>query len=109
MSRAHECATIALSIFKATKGNVKEAIILAANNGRDTDCNCAASGGLAGAFSGTGSIPSEWIELVDAATQENPYTNSRLTMEETAKGMYRALRNKVRKMEAYVGLMRSQS
>jgi ADP-ribosylglycohydrolase len=106
-SRAHECATVALSFFKAVKGNVKDGIILATNNGRDTDCNTAATGGLCGAFSGTKTIPAEWITTVDAATKKNPYTNSQLTIEETAKGMYAALQNKARKMEAYGKLIKS--
>jgi ADP-ribosylglycohydrolase len=106
-SRAHECATMALSFFKAVKGNVKDGIILAANNGRDADCNTAATGGLCGAFSGTKTIPAEWIETVDAATKKNPYTNSQLTIEETAKGMYAALQSKAKKMSAYVELMKS--
>ena len=106
-SRAHECATVALSFFKAVKGNMKDGIILATNNGRDADCNTAATGGLCGAFSGTKTIPAEWIETVDAATKKNPYTNSQLTIKETAKGMYAALQNKVRKMEAYGKLIMS--
>jgi ADP-ribosylglycohydrolase len=106
-SRAHECATMAFSFFKAVKGNAKDGIILSANNGRDADCNCAATGALCGAFSGTKTIPAEWIETVDAATKKNPYTNSQLTIEETAKGMYAALQNKVRKMEAYGTLIKS--
>jgi len=106
MSRAHECATMALSFFKAVKGNVKDGIILAANNGRDADCNTAATGGLCGAFSGTKTIPAEWITTVDAATKKNPYTNSQLTIEETAKGMYAALQGKAKKMSAYVELMK---
>ncbi len=106
-SRAHECATMAFSFFKAVKGNVKDGIILSANNGRDADCNCAATAALCGAFSGTKTIPAEWIETVDAATKKNPYTNSQLTIKETAKGMYAALQNKVRKMEAYGTLIKS--
>jgi ADP-ribosylglycohydrolase len=106
-SRAHECTTMSLSFFKAVKGNVKDGIILAANNGRDADCNTAATGGLCGAFSGTKTIPAEWITTVDAATKKNPYTNSQLTIEETAKGMYAALQSKAKKMSAYVELMKS--
>jgi ADP-ribosylglycohydrolase len=98
---------MALSFFKAVKGNVKDGIILAANNGRDADCNTAATGGLCGAFSGTKTIPAEWITTVDAATKKNPYTNSQLTIEETAKGMYAALQSKAKKMSAYVELMKS--
>jgi hypothetical protein len=106
-SRAHECATMAFSFFKAVKGNVKDGIILTANNGRDADCNTAACGALCGAFSGTKTIPAEWIETVDAATKKNPYTNSKLTIKETAKGMYAALQSKARKMEAYGKLIKS--
>jgi ADP-ribosylglycohydrolase len=106
-SRAHECATMAFSCFKAVKGNVKDGIMLAANNGRDADCNSAATGGLCGAFSGTKTIPAQWIETVDAATKKNHYTNSQLTIKETADGMFAALQNKVRKMEAYGTLIKS--
>jgi ADP-ribosylglycohydrolase len=106
-SRANECTTVSLSFFKAVKGNMKDGIILTANNGRDADCNSAACGGLCGAFSGTKTIPAEWIKTVDAATKQNPYTNSQLTIEETAKGMYAALQNKVKKMEAYGALIKS--
>ncbi len=106
-SRANECTTVTLSFFKAVKGNMKDGIILAANNGRDADCNTAATGGLCGAFSGTKTIPAEWIEMVDAATKANPYTNSKLTIKETAEGMMAALQDKVRKMEAYCSLIKA--
>jgi len=108
MSRAHECATVALSMFKAAKGNVKDAVILATNLGRDTDCNAAASGGLAGAFSGTATIPPGWIQTVDSATKGNPYTNSQLSIGETAKGMYGALQHKIARMQEYVELVKAQ-
>jgi len=106
-SRAHECATMAFSFFKAVKGNVKDGTILSANNGRDADCNCAATAALCGAFSGTKTIPAEWIETVDAATKKNTYTNSQLTIKETADGMFAALQSKARKMEAYGALIKS--
>ncbi len=106
-SRANQCTTVALTFFKAVKGNTKDGILLAANNGRDADCNTAATGGLCGAFSGTKTIPAEWIETVDAATKKNPYTNSQLTIRETAEGMLTALQNKARKMEAYCSLIKS--
>jgi ribosome-associated translation inhibitor RaiA len=43
---------------------------------------------------------------VEAATKKNPYTNSQLTIEETAKGMYAAIQAKVKKMESYAALMK---
>jgi len=105
-SRANECCTVALSFFKAVKGNVKDGILLATNNGRDSDCNTAATAGLCGAFTGTKTIPPEWIKMVDEATKQNPYTNSTLTIKETAEGMLAALQNKVKKTEAYSSLIK---
>ena len=60
---------------------------------------------MAGAFEGIDKIPKEWIETVDKATQVNPYTNSKLSMEETAKGMYKALQSKVNRMKSYANLI----
>ena len=107
-SSIYETVTKAMAVFAATKGNVKEAIVVAVNFGRDTDCLGATAAGLAGAFSGTGTIPPAWIEAVEQGTKNNPYTNSHMTIKETAKGMYSALQNKVRKMKKYVALMESQ-
>jgi ADP-ribosylglycohydrolase len=107
-SSIYETVTKALAVFYATKGNVKDAIIVAVNFGRDTDCLGATAAGLAGAFSGTPTIPAEWIEAVEKGTRNNPYTNSRMTIKETAEGMYSALKNKVREMKNYVTLMESQ-
>lgn len=107
-SSIYETVTKALAVFAATKGSVKDAVIVSVNFGRDTDCLAASAGGLAGAFSGTATIPPEWIEKVEEGTRNNPYTNSHLTIKETAQGMYAALQNKVRKMQDYVTLMKSQ-
>jgi ADP-ribosylglycohydrolase len=107
-SSIYETVTKSLAVFAATKGSVKDAVILSVNFGRDTDCLAASTGGLAGAFSGTRTIPGEWIEKVEEGTRNNPYTNSHLTIKETAQGMYAALQNKVRKMQDYVTLMKSR-
>jgi len=107
-SSIYETVTKAMAVFAATKGNVKEAIVVAVNFGRDTDCLGATAAGLAGAFSGTGTIPPAWIEAVEQGTKNNPYTNSHMTIKETAKGMYSALQNKVGKMKKYVTLMELQ-
>lgn len=107
-SSIYETVTKALAVFAATKGNVKDAVIVSVNFGRDTDCLAASAGGLAGAFLGTKTIPPEWIEKVEEGTRNNPYTNSHLTIKETAQGMYAALQNRVRKMQDYVTLMKSQ-
>ncbi len=98
----------ALAIFAATGGNVKDSVIVSINFGRDTDCLAASAAGLAGAFSGTSTIPPEWIETVDKATTQNPYTNAQRTIKEAAEGLYGALQNKIRKMKTHVELMESQ-
>jgi ADP-ribosylglycohydrolase len=107
-SSIYETVTKALAVFYATKGNVKDAIVVAVNFGRDTDCLGASAAGLAGAFAGTGTIPADWIEAVEQGTRNNPYTNSHMTIKETARGMHSALQNKVRRMKDYVTLMESQ-
>lgn len=98
----------ALAIFVATGGNVKDSVIVSINFGRDTDCLAASAAGLAGAFSGTSTIPPEWIETVDQATTQNPYTNAQRTIKQAAEGLYGALQNKIKKMKAHVDLMESQ-
>ncbi|MBL7152677.1 MAG: ADP-ribosylglycohydrolase family protein [Phycisphaerae bacterium] len=107
-SSIYETVTKALAVFVATRGNVKDATITAINFGRDTDCLGATAAALAGAFSGTATIPPEWIEAVEQGTRNNPYTNSRLTIKETADGMYSALKAKVSKMKDYAVLVESQ-
>ena len=107
-SSIYETVTKALAVFAGTRGNVKDAIVVSVNFGRDTDCLAASAAGLAGAFSGMQTIPDAWIEKVEEGTRNNPYTNSHMTIKETAEGMYAALKNKVRRMATYVSLMKSQ-
>jgi hypothetical protein len=107
ISSIMETVSRALAIFSVTEGNVKQGIIAAANFGRDVDCLAATVGGLAGALTGSATIPPEWIELVDAATAKMPYTCSKLTLNQTTDGMYGALRKKIARMREHVGLMES--
>ena len=107
-SSIYETVTKALAVFAATKGNVKDAIIVSVNFGRDTDCLAATAAGLVGAFSGAATIPPTWIKTVEQGTSNNPYTNSHMTIKQTAEGMYSALRNKVSRMKDYVTLVESQ-
>ncbi len=97
----------ALAIFAATRGDVRQAVIVSINFGRDTDCLAASAAGLAGAFSGTSTIPPEWIETVDHATTLNPYTNAQGTIREAAEGLYGALQSKLKRTEAQLDLMKS--
>lgn len=108
MSLIWENVAKSLAIFATTGGNVKDAVIVSVNFGRDTDCLAASAGGLAGAFSGMSTIPPEWIETVDHATMQNPYTSAQRTIKEAAQGLYGALQSKIKKMKAHVDLMESQ-
>ena len=89
----------AFALFKATKANVKQTVLIATNRGYDTDCTAASAAALCGALSGTSTIPKDWIETLDSGIINNPYTNSHFTNKATADGLYRALQNKVYKME----------
>jgi hypothetical protein len=60
---------------------------------------------LAGALSGTASIPKEWIEQVEYATTQNPFTNSKRTMLEQAEGLYGAYLNRFKKARALAEMM----
>lgn len=123
-SSVYENVGYALALFKVTRGNVEQSVIIATNRGYDTDCTAASAGALCGALTGTSTIPGSWIEILDAGTASNPYTNAHFTNKATADGLYRALQNKVLRMEqeaqslkkntgkkkeldAYVSLMRN--
>ena len=99
----------ALAIFAAAKGDVRECTIAAVNFGRDADCLAASAAGLAGALRGISNVPSKWVDKVEEVTKDHPYTNSRLTMEETAEGIMNAFRNKTERMKQYVSFAESYS
>ena len=105
MSQANEIVAKGLAVFAATKGNPKEAILLAVNFGRDTDCLAAVAGGLAGALTGSQPIPQEWIDQVNEATRQDPYTNNHRTIDETAEGIYQAFLARRQRAEEYARLM----
>lgn len=98
-SSIYENVTCAFAILKLTQGNVDLAIKVANNRGRDTDCTAASSGALAGAFTGTSTIPQSWIKTLNSGMLENPYTVSHLSNESTAQAIYRALVTKLNKIE----------
>ncbi len=102
-SSIFENVTCAFVIFKATKGNLKQACIVATIRGRDTDCTAASAGALAGAFSGTTTMPTHWIDMLEQGNRNTPYTNSHMTNKATADAIYRALQSKVRRMKREVG------
>ncbi len=58
---------VALSMFVASNGDLKQSIIGALMYGRDKDSYASVVGALAGAFHGVDAIPSEWIQpMIDA-------------------------------------------
>ena len=99
-SSIYENVGFAFALFKATKGNVKQSVLIATNRGYDTDCTAASAAALCGALTGTSTIPADWIETLDAGIANNPYTNAHFTNKATADGYYRALQNKVYRMES---------
>ena len=104
-SYANEVVTKGICIFKLVKGDTKQAIIAGVNFGRDTDCLSAVAAGISGALTGTSSLPSKWIEQVDASTKINPFTNTKRTMKENADGLYNAFKNRMSKMKEYYDKM----
>ncbi len=104
-SQANEIVAKGLAVFAVTKGDPKEAIIASVNFGRDTDCLAAVAAGLAGALSGTGTIPREWADQVNAATALDPHTNNKRTIEETADGLFEAFLARRRRLQQYLASM----
>ena len=64
---ARDTVPSALALFALAKGDPIKTIIYGANFGRDTDTIACMAGGLAGAYSGAGAFPDEWIAKVKAA------------------------------------------
>ena len=104
-SSVYENVGFAFALFKATNANVKQSVLIATNRGYDTDCTAASAAALCGALSGTSTIPKDWIETLDAGITNNPYTNAHFTNKATADGLYRALQNKIYRMEEEAKVM----
>lgn len=102
---ASEIVTKGVCIFRMTGGNVKDAIIAAVNLGRDTDCCAAVAAGISGALSGGDILPKEWIEQVDAATAQHPFTNSKRTLRENSDMLYEAYLGRFTKMRQLAKVM----
>lgn len=104
-SQANEVVSKGLAVFAITRGDPKEAILVAVNFGRDTDCLAAVAGGLAGALSGVQALPAEWIAQVNEATRQDPYTNNQRTIEETADGLFAAYLARRKRLQSYLERM----
>jgi ADP-ribosylglycohydrolase len=104
-SYANEIITKAFCINKLEKADLKKSLIAAVNMGRDTDCTAAVTGCIAGAISGAGSIPDEWIKQADYATKVNKLTNSKRTLMEESEGLYNAYKARLNAMKIYLAEM----
>ncbi|MFC5452353.1 ADP-ribosylglycohydrolase family protein [Paenibacillus aestuarii] len=102
MSYANEALTKAICIVRMVKGNVHEAILAAVNLGRDADCVAALAGGIAGALTGSASLPEHYIQQVDRATGLNEVSSSQKTIREQADGLYQAFRVRLQKVNSFV-------
>ena len=92
-----EVLSEALACFYIAKGNAAQAIIGGANFGRDTDCISCVAGAIAGAFSGSDALKDGWIDTVDSALVQSPYTMQKHSLREVSKGLYQAvLQNQAR-------------
>jgi len=60
---------------------------------------------IAGALTGAGSVPEEWIQQVDYATTKMPITCSRRTVRQSADGLYDAFRARLARMRIYEEMM----
>ena len=71
----------------------------------DTVFNIMAIAVIAGALSGSESIPADWISQLDYATSINPHTNSKRTLKENADGVYHAFKKMLKRQQAYIQQM----
>ncbi|MCC6905045.1 MAG: ADP-ribosylglycohydrolase family protein [Anaerolineae bacterium] len=62
---AADSIPVALGVFAAAQGDPREALLLSANLGADSDTIAAMAGAVAGAFSGPANVPAEWARRVE--------------------------------------------
>lgn len=86
-----ETAAEAIALFSLTRGDVREGMIAATNLGRDTDCIGGMLGPICGAFKGIDGVPTQWVDQVENAIANNPYTMQKVKMPELADGLTEAL------------------
>jgi ADP-ribosylglycohydrolase len=108
VSKADEIFCASMGLLTMSKGNPRDAIILAVNSGRDTDCRAHTAGSLAGALSGIDAVPADWVKTVDNAMKENPYTTSNRTSLETSIGLYNAAVNTINHYKSVIAEFEQQ-
>ncbi|MHC4713955.1 MAG: ADP-ribosylglycohydrolase family protein [Planctomycetota bacterium] len=105
LSFANEIVTKAVCIFRMVGGDLKDAVIAGVNMGRDTDCVTAIAAGISGALGGAATLPPEWVEQTDRATELNPYTNSKRTLRATSDALFGAFQARLKRLTEYAAGM----
>lgn len=91
-----EVLALTLAVLTASGGNVRKAIVLGTNIGRDSDTIANLAGGLAGAIAGFDQIPREWLDqLPDDSLSE---------FTKVSQGMFDLVRDKFREMQQRIEL-----
>jgi ADP-ribosylglycohydrolase len=83
---------VALSMFVAAKGDVKQSIMGAVMYGRDKDSYASVTGALAGAFNGVDGIPPVWIQPIIDANPEVDMRECALRLTEIISTEHRQMR-----------------
>jgi len=96
-SNVVEVLSEACALIKICDWDPAQICIAAANLGRDGECAGTYANGPAGALMAIQALPAEWVEVVENALAEGPYTVSHRGLRETAEGLYRALQNEIAK------------
>jgi ADP-ribosylglycohydrolase len=107
-SNAVEVLSAGLAIFSMVGRDTRAAILAGVNFGRDCDCISYVAAGLAGALNGIGSVPAEWVEIVERELEHDPYTVSRRSLVDTAQGLYNALRNEMARARQRIAELEQQ-
>jgi ADP-ribosylglycohydrolase len=96
-----------LAIFRKVDGNTRKAILGAVNFGGDCDCIGYVAAGLAGALRGIESVPEQWVETIEHELKDDPYTVSRRSLLDTARGLHQALLNELEKTKERISQLKS--
>jgi ADP-ribosylglycohydrolase len=67
ISDSRETVPCSLALFYLARGSVRQAIVYAANFGRDADTIGAMTGAIGGAFQGVDGLGSDWVTKATAA------------------------------------------
>lgn len=98
-SEATHTLVVALAMFVAAEGDVKQSIVGSIMYGRDKDSYASVAGALADAYKGIGNIPEKWIQpVIDGNPEVDMLDYSRQLTELIAKD-YQHLRQNVDDLE----------